>query len=60
MLLFIYTPGVNEAFGSDKDEPLVFIVFSLITGAVLLLWGEVRKYIIRTYPVSKFTSMFGW
>jgi hypothetical protein len=60
LLLFIYTPGVNEAFGTDKKEPVAFIVFAAITGVVLMAWGEFRKFIIRRNPVSTFTSLFGW
>jgi sodium/potassium-transporting ATPase subunit alpha len=59
MVLFVYVPGVQTAFGTANPPGWVW---APPAGMLLLVWPltEIRKYIGRKYPKSKAAKRFVW
>ena len=60
MIAVIFIPSLDTAFFAYGQQPLEFFWFFLISGAMLICWGELRKYLIRTYPTSWFANAFAF
>ena len=60
MIAIIFIPYLNTAFFANERQPFQFFWFFLISGAMLIGWGELRKYLIRTYPTSRFANAFAF
>jgi len=60
MIAIIFIPSLNTAFSANGDQPFEFFLFFLVGGALLIGWGELRKFLIRTYPTSGFANAFAF
>lgn len=60
MIAIIFIPSLDTAFFAYGRQPFEFFWFFLISGAMLIGWGELRKYLIRTYPTSRFANAFAF
>jgi sodium/potassium-transporting ATPase subunit alpha len=47
-LLLCYVPGIDSVFGARPLEPLMFGGPGFIFSMMLLMWDEVRKFLIRS------------
>ena len=48
MFFITYSPGIHQAFETYPELPSIFFTPFLISAVVLVVWGEIRKYIIRS------------
>jgi magnesium-transporting ATPase (P-type) len=60
MIAIIFIPSLNTAFSAYGKQPVQFFFFFLVGGALLIGWGELRKFLIRTYPTSGFANAFAF
>ena len=60
LVFFIFVPGLDKAFFTYNRQPFIYFLPFLISAAALIVWGELRKFLIRTYPTSKFSVYFSY
>ncbi|TFJ81370.1 hypothetical protein NSK_007331 [Nannochloropsis salina CCMP1776] len=60
LIAIVFIPGLNDAFSAYGRQPIQFFLFFLVSGAILVGWGELRKFLIRVYPTSCFANAFAF
>ncbi len=60
MLAIIFIPELDTVFSAFGYQPIEFFWFFLLSGFLLIGWGELRKYVIRQYPTSWFAYAFAF
>uniref|UniRef100_A0A914X985 Cation-transporting P-type ATPase C-terminal domain-containing protein n=1 Tax=Plectus sambesii TaxID=2011161 RepID=A0A914X985_9BILA len=59
LCFFVYTPGVQIVMGTAAPPGEVWI-FPLVFFLIMLIFNEVRKYIIRSKPRGLLSGMLKW
>ena len=60
MIAVIFIPHLDTAFFANPATPFEMYWFFLLSGMCLIAWGELRKYLIRSFPTSRFASVFAF
>jgi hypothetical protein len=62
MFFVIYVPGVNYLCGTSPELRFVYYLPFLASSGLMLIFGELRKYLVRSYggPKNRNSCVAQW